>query len=309
MNTIQMRYNTKIKIWNDKQFELSHYDKLLNKKESYPSLHCDEKGNQSNKKKARCSNKGFSKRNLRASYVNLFDTVLANKDIFTSFISLTFREEITDIKEANKKFSNWHRSVERSYPEFLYVGVPEFQKNGRVHYHLLTNISFENELIRKVLNEDGKQKSIYKPEKRKSYPVWEVKYWNNGFSLVVDLSNYDSNFNPAKYLAKYLMKDVDDRLYGHQKIMKSKKGLRKPIVMYSNEPVKDLAEFDLKFMKKGFLKDGYTKIINIPENENNKFAPSAMAVMKYKFSENMSDEQQEYVTSSIEDLEEYLQSL
>ena len=79
--------------------------------------------------------------------------------------------------------------------------------------------------------------------------------------------------------------------------------------MYSNEPVKDLAEFDLKFMKRGWLKDGYTKIINIPENEDNKFAPSAIAVMKFKLAEDMNNEQQEYILSYIEDLEEYLQSL
>ena len=95
----------------------------------------------------------------------LIDLAHQNYDIWHSFITLTFKENISDVTEANKLFNAWTKSVLRKYPEFKYLCVPEFQKRGAVHYHLITNIVCGSDLIParkqiKTKSEKGGYKNI-----------------------------------------------------------------------------------------------------------------------------------------------------
>ena len=65
----------------------------------------------------------------------------ANADIWESFITLTFKENLKDISIANKKFNSFVSNVRKKKKDFKYIAVPEFQKRGAVHYHLLSNLS------------------------------------------------------------------------------------------------------------------------------------------------------------------------
>ena len=80
----------------------------------------------------------------------IIDYASQNVDKFNSFLTLTFSDEIFDINLANKKFQNWCRQIKRKYDDFYYLGVPEFQKNGRVHYHVLTSLKHDIDIIKKV---------------------------------------------------------------------------------------------------------------------------------------------------------------
>jgi len=71
--------------------------------------------------------------------------VKANESEFKTFITLTFVENITCVEQANIMFDNWRRSIKRVKSDFKYVCVPEFQKRGAVHYHLLTNLDIKND--------------------------------------------------------------------------------------------------------------------------------------------------------------------
>lgn len=144
----------------------------------------------------------------------LMDYTIMNEDSWQSFITLTFAENITDIDYANKEFNKFTSKIKRVFPDFKYLGVPEFQKRGAIHYHLLTNIELGSELCPL---QEGKTK------------MYNVKYWNAGFSSAFDIVNdTDENFSVAAYMCKYLYKDLDNRLFGRMKILKSN-NLKKPL--------------------------------------------------------------------------------
>lgn len=144
-------------------------------------------------------------KNINRSKFNLQRLVKANEKEFKTFITLTFKENIVDIETANKKFRYWRDSMQRAYKNFKYVCVPEFQKRGAVHYHLLTNLDIKenNDLI---LLQEGKKKQ------------YDVRYWGHGFSSVFDLKN----MNVVGYISKYMTKDIDDRLFGKKRYFNSK---------------------------------------------------------------------------------------
>jgi hypothetical protein len=52
------------------------------------------------------------------------------------FLTLTFADHVTDVREASKRFNSLASNVLRSRYE-AFIRVLERQKNGRIHYHLL----------------------------------------------------------------------------------------------------------------------------------------------------------------------------
>lgn len=59
------------------------------------------------------------------------------------FLTLTFAESITDVKSANYEFKIFRQRLEYFLgKKFKYLGVIEFQQNGRVHYHLMMDIPY-----------------------------------------------------------------------------------------------------------------------------------------------------------------------
>lgn len=54
------------------------------------------------------------------------------------FVTYTFADNITDIKEANRHFNNNRRKLSRLVGRKLrYLAVPELQKRGAIHYHVV----------------------------------------------------------------------------------------------------------------------------------------------------------------------------
>lgn len=125
------------------------------------------------------------------------------------FLTLTFREEITDLKTANRLYSEFiqnynYRIFKEKIKRLQYIAVPEFQKNGRVHYHvLLFNL----------------------PYNVKNYDIAKT-VWKHGHIWMKSL--YKSNgYGISKYMSKYLVKSYDDpRLFKKRKYFPSAKILR-----------------------------------------------------------------------------------
>jgi len=130
--------------------------------------------------------------------------VRSNSDL-TKFITLTFAENQTDLTYANKYFNNFIKRFTRLYPNFQYIAVPEFQKRGAVHYHLLSNI---NTFIK---NEDL------------------ARIWGAGFVNIKNLRKLCVN-RIDLYMVKYLTKNIDNRLFGRRKFLYSR-GIKKPLVL------------------------------------------------------------------------------
>lgn len=200
-----------------------------------------------------CSKKEYDKYgncrvdNLSRSRKLVIDLAYENQAIWKSFLTLTFSENIKDIDYANKCFNSWLTSIRQSFIDFAYLCVPEFQKRGAVHYHLLTNLEVGSSLL---------------PVQNFKKNMYDVKYWSYGFTSAFDLRLADDRFNVSLYVCKYLYKDIDDRLFGRKKVMHSR-NLNLPKVatmLHSNTYVlsiiahivdeKDITEFKFEPKKK-----------------------------------------------------------
>jgi hypothetical protein len=128
----------------------------------------------------------------------------SNTDM-NKFITLTFAENLSDLQDCNKKFKAFIRKLKSVYPDLKYIAVPEFQKRGAVHYHLLSNIGYtENKALADI--------------------------WGHGF---VRINNINKVKNVGLYVSKYIGKDLkDERYFNNKKYFCSRK-LNKPEIFYS----------------------------------------------------------------------------
>ena len=201
--------------------------------------------------------------NLSRSRKLVIDLAYENQKIWKSFLTLTFSENIKDIDYANKCFNCWLTSIRQLFSDFAYLCVPEFQKRGAVHYHLLTNLVVGSDLL---------------PLQNAKKNMYDVKYWKYGFTSAFDLKLADDRFNVSLYVCKYLYKDIDDRLFSRKKVMHSR-NLNLPKVatmLHSNTYVlsllahildtKDVVEFTFE-PKKKFQVGFKESIVMLNEND------------------------------------------
>ena len=147
-----------------------------------------------------------------------------NRHVWESFITLTFAENITDIAKANSMFNAWRTNVKKIKPDFKYLAVPEFQKRGAVHYHILSNLGVQDKEI--IL-----EQQIKKGKAVKYTDLYDVKYWSKGYARVDFIKNdYKKIYS---YICKYMTKDIDNKLFGKKRYFYSQ-SLDKPFETYLN---------------------------------------------------------------------------
>lgn len=129
------------------------------------------------------------------------------------FMTLTFAENVQDFDTANHEFKLFmlrlgNRVGDRKKQNCLkYVVVPEFQKRGAIHYHLiLFNLPY--------------------------IPQRELKdIWRNGSLHVKAIDSVD---NVGAYISKYLRKDLGDERLKGKKCYFTSRGLLQPVKMELN---------------------------------------------------------------------------
>ena len=162
--------------------------------------------------------------NAIRSNLNCQRIAKTNRYVWETFITLTFKENITDISKANKIFNAWRTNIKKLKSDFKYLAVPEFQKRGAVHYHILSNLGIEDKDI--ILKQ---QKKIGKAVKFDD--LYDVKYWTKGFARVDFIKNdYKKIYS---YICKYMTKDIDNKLFGKKRYFYSQ-NLDKPFETYLN---------------------------------------------------------------------------
>ena len=163
-------------------------------------------------------------RNVKRARSAIRRLVNSNSDL-NKFLTLTFADNVTDFIKANAEFENFIKRVRRIYKDFKYLAVPEFQKRGAIHYHLLCNLEFVD------VNEFA-------------------KIWGFGFIRLNKITNVD---NVGAYVCKYLGKmNFDKRLFKKKKFFYSR-NLLKPLVVDKLSEVLDLLSFfNLKSLDKKF---------------------------------------------------------
>ncbi len=129
------------------------------------------------------------------------------------FLTLTFAENITDLKTANYIFNKFVMRMSYMFSDFEYLAVPEFQKRGAVHYHLLCNLPFmEIQTLQEI--------------------------WGQGF---VKINKIDNINNVGAYVSKYLGKEMDERMFGKKKFFRSQN---------LKESIEILGWYAMKFIEK-----------------------------------------------------------
>lgn len=180
-------FNSHIKVAGE-QLTVKRFDKLFVFGYETKNNHFTPKGESNytrdnfNKSVTRARNTIFD---LICSNVNQHPTVTGEL-VPPKFLTLTFKENITDIKEANYEFTKFNKRLSYMlYGEhrnvFKYVCVPEFQKRGAIHYHALYfNLPY-------VKFDDLSNT------------------WSNGYIYIE--ATKDDIVDYAKYVAKYMNKN------------------------------------------------------------------------------------------------------
>lgn len=129
----------------------------------------------------------------------------SNIDNWETFITLTFSKNITDIKVANEMFRFWTSNVRKLKKDFMYIAVPEFQKRGAVHYHILSNLgTADSNIIISQKNKKGRAVNIE--------TLFDIKYWNKGYARVDFIKGNIKKI--IGYISKYMTEDIDNKLFG-----------------------------------------------------------------------------------------------
>jgi len=140
---------------------------------------------------------------------------LINSNIhLNKFITLTFAKNITDLKEANYIFNQFIKRMNYEFKDFEYLAVPEFQKRGAVHYHMLCNLPF---MRSKKLE----------------------KKWGQGF---IRINKIDDVNNVGAYVSKYLNKETNEINFRKKKYFRSQ-GLKKPVELFESQAEKFIDKF------------------------------------------------------------------
>jgi len=99
-----------------------------------------------NHKEIKLSNK-IEQRSIIRSKIECQRLAKANISSWKTFITLTFSDNVTSIEDANKRFRYFTDKVRRVKKDFKYLCITEFQKRGAIHYHLLTNVSINDDKL------------------------------------------------------------------------------------------------------------------------------------------------------------------
>lgn len=191
--------------------------------------------------------------------INEFKALVnANWDEWTHFVTLTFKDNMTDIDQAQKYFSEWTEKMDKEFENFIFVCCKEFQKRGATHFHCLIRTKKKmsktefNKVRRFWLDLDGlpdyiknnKGEEIPNPNKIIGNPDIKsvmVKYvpqehiddqeWKNKRERHI--------WSLGNYLTSYLKKGASDpRLFGKKLFTSSsKKKLKQKIVITDKEKI------------------------------------------------------------------------
>jgi hypothetical protein len=137
--------------------------------------------------------------------------IWANPDLYR-FMTLTFAENIKDLKTANRHFNNFIKRLNYHLKDKIkYIAVVEHQKRGAIHYHMMIDRFIEKKTIKEI--------------------------WSQGHTDIRLIKG--SLFKRSRYLRKYLTKTnaKDRRLWGHRCFFTSQ-NIKKPII----DKTKDMVE-------------------------------------------------------------------
>lgn len=126
-----------------------------------------------------------------------------------------------DLYYTQKTLQNWFRNQRRHSPELKYLAVPEYHKNGAIHFHCM------------ISGFNGRLKDSGKRTKH-NQTVYNAPGYYSGWTEFVkigerfDSENYEEDYQRViNYLTKYVTKDMP-KVHGRRRFLVSE-GLIRPV--------------------------------------------------------------------------------
>lgn len=187
--------------------------------------------------------KKYKLTNLNNSRNKINRLIACNKDL-DKFITLTYASTVS-MEDSKKHLAYFFTKLRRKQNKLKYLWVLEFQVNGNIHYHILTNYK-----IKIDANKHKKSENHKRIERE-----FAAEFWNYGFVDIRDLTA-EGNTNVARYLTAYITKDMMDQdLKGARIFGYSRNTLDKPIttkvletaIKNQEELLKLFEEYEVQF--------------------------------------------------------------
>lgn len=157
-------------------------------------------------------------------------TINANFDTHSKFITLTFAENVKDVKTANGIYKKFMDRMRYQYGSFKYATVIEFQQRGAVHYHMIADLPY-----------------IEKDEL--------ARIWAQGFVKINDITNQNSGKgvdNVGAYVTAYMTKEQSDQRLMGQKAYFTSRNLTRPITVHGMDAIELIEAYGLEGKKEVF---------------------------------------------------------
>lgn len=160
----------------------------------------------------------------------LFDLAMTND--FYWFGTLTLDQKKvksrSDYQEVKRTFNMWNATQRKNRGKFDFIAVPEFHKDGAIHFHTLqgdSNLDFVH-----AVNNKKSSKYYGQPLVRNGREIFNLTNWKYGHS---DFEKIESREAAANYCTKYMTKGLmtNPIMDGKPKYFRSR-GLREPDVSY-----------------------------------------------------------------------------
>ena len=249
-----MDYNLKIYLSGDNKIEIYYYNNYVIrgtklKNQNISKQLTPEEISEVNKK--HCRNYYLS--TVRNTIIRLAE---CNSDIFKSFITLTYKEDVSE--DDNARYLNLlFTKLRKVYPNLSYIWVLERTKKGRIHVHLLTSISFKS-----CISSSKKRKT----DAHKSVEVaFETTYWTYKGAVLgwVDIRSINTDITKySLYIAKYLTKDnnvvaKDKHIYGYSRNLKRPRKIAYLTKCTLEEILEHLKDYNISYSTNYNIEYGY----------------------------------------------------
>ena len=128
-------------------------------------------------------------------------------------LTLTFEENIQDLKTANRMFSKFiqrfnYMLTGKKKAYLQYLGVVEFQKRGAIHYHVMIfNLPYIKHKVYETIRE----------------------LWGKGR---IELKKVDTIERLINYLSKYMIKDFTNKKLTNKKRYFTSRKIKRPLISY-----------------------------------------------------------------------------
>lgn len=168
----------------------------------------------------------------------LYDICRCND--FQYFVTWTFDKEKIDRLDDNKvkrKFTQFQNYLRKKFPQMYYVAVPEYHKDGGLHFHLLIG-GVTMEELKAVPARYEKRRGRHKKGDlifKHGHQIFNVERWKFGYSTLSVIANGEAS---KHYICKYISKQhYDDRFFGKRRYYVSN-NIKRPIVEKRVTPTK-----------------------------------------------------------------------